>query len=273
MARRPLAIAALAAVLALAGCAPEPPADVTVSVYQPRTDVAANRIAIQVHNGGGDPVELRSARLTAPVFADAAEWTDDSATVLAGRAIDLRVDIPELRCGDPADTPALVSLEFANGAVAEHEVDDPYGLLDRFAADACVVAAVERIADLGPAWIDARGGAQPADFVLPVRTTGEDGSFTIVAALSTTLLQPAVDGTGVREAPVGATIEHGGPAEVRIPLVPNRCDPHALAEDKVGTRIPLVIRADGIEHGTYIVPADETLRSAMYAFFSEYCGL
>lgn len=277
MSRRALAIPMLAIALALAGCAPAqtaaPPPDVTVSLYQPRPDVAANRMAIQVHNGGTEPVDLRSAQLTSPAFAESTEWTDDSATVLPGRALDLRVDIPAAQCADAGDIPASVRLEFADGTVVELEADDPYDLLVRFSADACLVEAVERIATLGPAHLEARGGAQPADLVIHVQPTGDAGSFTIVAALATTLLQPAVEGVGVPEAPVGVTIEDGGATEVRIPLVPNRCDPHALAEDKVGTRIPLLISTGDIERGGYVIPADESLRAAMYEFFSTYCGL
>lgn len=263
---------AAAVALVLAGCAPAPPPGVTASLVQPRTDVADHRMAIQVRNDGSGPVEVRAARLTSEVFTAPTAWTDDSATVHPGRALDLRVDIPPARCVEAPD-PASVTLEFATGATIELEATDPYGLLTRFAAEACVAASIERIAALGPAELDVPGGARPAELVLPVRTTGERGSFTIVAALGTTLLQPAVDGIGVPEAPVGVVVEHGGPTELRIPLVPNRCDAHALAEDKIGTRIPLVVATDRIERGNYVVPAPPPLRERMYAFFSEYCGL
>ena len=272
---------ALGSCAMLAGCAggsapdagPTPPPGVTASVYQPRPDIPAARMAIQVHNGGDAPVDVVAATLHTEVFAEAASWADDGATVLAGRALDLRIDIPELRCGDPAEPPR-VELTFDDGGTLTVEADDPYDLLPRFADEACLAEAVGDVVALGEVRLEYAGGAVPATLVVPATPTGAGGAVVVDAALSTTLLQPAdATGTGTSELPLGIALGDGGAAEVRVPLVPNRCDAHALAEDKIGTGIPLLVTAGGVERGRLVLPAGDELRAAMYAFFTEYCGL
>ncbi len=55
--------------------------------------------------------------------------------------------------------------------------------------------------------------------------------------------------------------------------MPNRCDAHALAEDKVGTRMPLYVTAPDGSTGRFVLAATDELRMQMYAFYSSYCGL
>ena len=51
---------------------------------------------------------------------------------------------------------------------------------------------------------------------------------------STTLLMPAgAHGVGTGELDVGIAIDADGPAEVRIPLVPNRCDPSSSDSEPI----------------------------------------
>jgi hypothetical protein len=58
---------------------------------------------------------------------------------------------------------------------------------------------------------------------------------------------------------------------VPITVRPARCDAHAVAEDKVGTLIPLTLNAAG-QSGVVKVPASATLRAAIYAFVARACG-
>ncbi|MEO8263236.1 MAG: hypothetical protein ABI566_11780, partial [Pseudolysinimonas sp.] len=105
-------------------------------------------------------------------------------------------------------------------------------------------------------------------------SASSQGSFTIDSIHSTTLLNPAgPDGIGVAELDLGIVIDADSPPEVRIPIVPNRCDAHALAEDKVGTRMPLYITLDDGTTGRLVLSADDELRGEMYAFYSAFCGL
>ncbi len=51
--------------------------------------------------------------------------------------------------------------------------------------------------------------------------------------------------------------------------MPNRCDAHALAEDKIGTRMPLYVTAPDGSTGRLVLAASDELRVQMYAFYCE----
>jgi hypothetical protein len=273
-------------VTALSGCltqtsgeSDELPDGVRVSVYQPRPDVPKNRIAIQVHNDGDVPVKVTSATLASSYFADAFEWGPDrTATVPPGYAVDLRVDIPaEADCSDRPIVQTVylfwtVGDESGDSAVTP---DDPFHLLDLLHDAACLIVSVDSVATLTATSLDAPAAQPaPAELVISVEPTGADGTITLGTIHSTTLLNPAgPDGIGVAELELGVTIDKDGPPEVRIPIVPNRCDAHALAEDKIGTRMPLYVTAPDGSTGRLVLSASDALRTQMYAFYTAFCGL
>lgn len=274
---RRLGIGGVAATLLLASltaCSPAPPAfdDVTVLVYQPRPDVAAGRFAIQVTNGGTDAIEVTAARLTSPDFVDDAVWPGDTATVLPGRAIDLRADLPAFDCVASSDPVAELDLAGPAGtARREFAVSDPYELLPRLRAEGCVGLRIAELAAVTPLEVVVDAGG-PAVLVLDIEPTGAEGSVEFVAVQGTTLLQPAAGGDSVPELALGVRIAADGPRELRVPFVPNRCDAHALAEDKVGTIIPILVDAgEGPVRWLLVLPDD--LRAALYAYYAATCGL
>jgi hypothetical protein len=148
-------------------------------------------------------------------------------------------------------------------------------MLDRLHDEGCLVENVDAIALLTAVSLTAPAQEPaPAELLISVEPTGEAGTVTIDTISSTTLLNPAgPDGIGVNQLALGVELGADGPQELRVPIVPNRCDPHALAEDKIGTRMPLYVTlADGSE-GRYVLAASDELRGQMYAFFSAFCGL
>jgi hypothetical protein len=158
---------------------------------------------------------------------------------------------------------------------------DTFGRLPALRAEDCLaeaVAAVAAVSVSGPVRIEDAGGTRTATLDLLVRPRGGAGWFTIDAVTGTTLLAPANPQTGRRltEVPVRRRIDGTGDgARQSIPLtvVPNRCDAHAIAEDKRGTILPLhVTSGDGVT-GIVPVAADDATRSALYAFVAETCGL
>lgn len=215
----------------LAGCTPATPVlsdEVTVMAHQPRTDIAHGRLAIQVRNGTDEPLEVVGARLSSPDFVADTIWPNDSATVPAGLALDLRAPLPEVRCD--ADTRPVATIEFVAG--------DALGLTE-----------------------------------LDVEPTGAPGVVRLDAVGGTTLLLPAAAGQASDLLDLGISIDADGPLEVRIPFVPNRCDPHALMEDKVGTIIPLYVTTATTDETRWMLPVTDAQRADFYAFFATYCGL
>lgn len=270
-----LAVVALLAAT-LAGCggvAPDLPAGLSVVVYQPRPDVAAGRFAIQVVNDSEAAVEIGAARLASPDFAEEVRW-DGASTVLAGRKLDLRVDLPAIDCAAASQPTVELSAILPTGPSASTPVpvEDPFGFLDRFHAEQCVGQAVAAVATVTPrAWVDRGDGT--AILELDVTPTGDPGSVSLDAVSGTTLLLPVGD-DGARDlVALDLDLDATGPREIAIPFAPNRCDAHALAEDKVGTIIPIrVSTADAVDV-RWLVPLPDDLRAAVYAFYARTCGL
>ncbi|HEV7742818.1 MAG TPA: hypothetical protein VGO65_10395 [Pseudolysinimonas sp.] len=257
----------------------DPPKGVTISVYQPRPDIPKNRIAIEVHNDGKLPVTITSASLHSNFFADDFIWGPGrTATIAPGYAVDLRVDIPEVAACDEDTAENGVAFfwkvgdETGNSLV---EPDDGFHMLDRVHDEACLVVHVEKIATLTAVSLTAPAQEPaPAELLISVEPTGEPGTVTIDKISSTTLLNPAgPDGIGVNQLPLGIAIGAEGPPGIRVPIVPNRCDPHALAEDKIGTRMPLYVTLPDGSTGRLVLAASDQLRTQMYQFFSDFCGL
>jgi hypothetical protein len=281
----PAVLAAVALLAtALTGCQTtgsfdDPPDGVRVSVYQPRPDVAKNRIAIQVHNDGDEPVTITAASLHSTYFADDFIWGPDrTAVVKPGYAVDLRVDIPaEANCSD-VTAEHSVSLFWTVGDSSGDSLftpDDPFEMLELLHDAACLTVGVDAVAQLTAVALEVPEELPaPAQLLISVEPTGAEGIVTLDSIHSTTLLNPAgPDGIGVPELELGIAIDASSPPDLRIPIVPNRCDAHALAEDKVGTRMPLYVTAPDGTTGRLVLSADDELRAQMYAFYSAFCGL
>ena len=280
------ALAVVVLLLAVAGCAPQsgdsfvdPPEGVTVSVYQPRPDIPKNRIAIEVHNDGDEPVTITAATLQTAFFADEFLWGPDrTATVPPGYAVDLRVDIPTEAICDPglaAENTVVFGWTVGDrSGVSAVDPDDSFHMLDRLHDEACLVVNVEAVAALTAVSLTAPAELPaPAELLISVEPTGAEGTVTVDSIRSTTLLNPAgPDGVGIAQLDLGIAVNADGPSEIRVPIVPNRCDPHALAEDKIGTRMPLYVTLPDGTEGRLVLSASDELRGQMYGFFSAYCG-
>jgi hypothetical protein len=277
--RRRLAtvVAATIATGSLAGCGgvvPDLPAGLSVVVYQPRPDVALGQFAIQVVNAGDGDVEIISARLSSPDFVDDVVWTGNGSTVLEGRKLDLRVPLPQIDCTAATAPRVLLSADVGNPSeLSEVEIADPYDLLPRWHAESCVGQAIAEIATVTPREVIAPDGQEPAILVIDVAPTGSPGSVEFVAVRGTTLLQPAESGVSTPELDLQVTLSADGPAELRVPLLPNRCDAHALAEDKVGTIIPFLVDAGTAEPVRWMMILPDQLKGELYAYYARYCGL
>jgi hypothetical protein len=198
--------------------------------------------------------------------------------VPAGYAVDLRVDIPDAVCTPGLEAANTVTFDWEVGdrsGTSALEPDDSFHMLDRVHDEACLAVNAEAIAALTAVSLTAPDRQPaPAELLISVEPTGQPGTLSIDTVTSTTLLMPAgPDGIGEQQLPLGVAVSAGGPDEIRVPIVPNRCDPHALAEDKIGTRMPLYVTLPDGASGRLVLAASDELRAQMYAFYSAYCGL
>ena len=279
-----IASVAMFAATLLSGCQAtrspvEAPQGVKVSIYQPRSDISMNRIAIKFANDGAEPLTITAASLTSNFFANEAVWTPGrNTTISPGSAIDLRVDIPAVNSCDEGNSASAVHFGWSVGEVSGTSVvipEDTFSILDSLHSAGCFIAAINTVGTITavsltpPAKLPA-----PATLLISIAPTGEEGSMTINSIGSTTLLNPAdPKGTGTAQLNLGVVISANGPYEIKVPVVPNRCDEHGIAEDKIGTRMPLIVTLDDGTEGRLVLPASDQLRAEMYSFYTSFCGL
>jgi hypothetical protein len=288
----PLACTVLLACTALlTACAPAPqptrnaelPEGVSVSVYQSRTDLAVRQLQVTVHNESAVDLEIDGLVFDSDQFVGSAVWAKRSTTIAAGRAVDLPVALPEARCGDDAPE-ATASIDFAlpDGArgSARLPAADPSERMPRLAVEDCLGQAAARYATLSattPPRVEQLGGALVARLDLlvePLAADGLDGALLIEEARGTVLLALAdpLDGSAAVSQPVALTVDgRSQTSAVTLTLVPARCDPHAVAEDKRGTVFPLRVTVEGTS-GTVYVAADSEVKAALYDFVRAACA-
>jgi hypothetical protein len=298
----PLACLLLVSGPALSGCAPAPPAQlpdgVSVSVYQSRTGLAERRLQVSVHNESGVDLEIDGLVLESDQFAEPAVWAKDSTTIAAGRTVALPVALPGPRCGDDVpEATAILDFALPDGArgSARLPAEDPYERMPRLAAEDCLGEAAARHATISADTlprVEAVAGTVVARLDLRVepRDPGEDngaeqdgaerdaegpeGALVIEEARGTVLLSLADPSDGQRTVgtPVALTIDgRSQTSALTLTLVPARCDPHAIAEDKRGTIFPLQVAVDGTS-GTVYVAAAPAVKAALYDFVRAACA-
>jgi hypothetical protein len=278
---------------------------VAAEISQFRDNYSKQIIEIQLTNTTGAALTVLGAELTSPLFAAPITWPARTGGIELppGQTKSLPAPLPAPECGSPPAAPsgprasgadegnALVSLRLATpeGTVqqgtrpppgdAMTPAADPFGVLTRnnsemcLAREASAVAAIALAPDLEVA---ADGRTAVVRLLLQPRTvsgTGDAagagaGELVIDRVEETTLLAEA----GQAPWPRSVTVRAGGaPTEVRLGIRPSRCDPHAVAEDKVGTLLPLRVRVAGRE-GILKIDAGGQLRGRIYDFVTKACG-
>jgi len=277
MRRVTLVLAAMTVLAGLVACAPGTtqqalPDGVEVHLDQSRLQRKTRTVFLRVHNGSNQTMRLRRLAVTSPRFGDV-EWTGDEA-VGPGYETDLTFDLPRGRCGGALEVTATLS--YQQGDQAFRSVTHPadvYGaataLVDRDCAEETLrdAAALE----LGEITVDGSGRSSVLVLPITLTPTGRRDDVVLSGFGSTVLfaLAPAAD----RAAEIPLT---GAPVTIDLRLVPNRCDAHALADDKVGTLLPVHVRADDLPaeaDGEFFLPIGARRRDALFAYYVQACGL
>jgi len=276
---------ALIAVLAMSGCAstggPAPTAPhtgstsdhgLTVELRQNRDQYASRAAIVRISNTGADDIVLTDVELAGTAF-DGSTTRERTSTVPTGQTKDLAVELPPADCDATGSAlQADVLLRLQDGSVVEARgIPDPTRALPRTHAADCTAASVARIATVAAdeeVRLDGTGSGTVAVLTVRVTPTGAPGRLELVSLRSTVLLQPAPTGTEAgapaEEWPLDLVVDAAtGPRTVELRIVPTRCDPHALAEDKVGTLFPLVVRVDGGEEAVLTLPLSSGTADAL----------
>ncbi|WP_257494411.1 hypothetical protein [Microbacterium jiangjiandongii] len=266
---------AIGVVLALAACASEPealPAGVTVTLQQLRSDVAERTAQVRVANASDDDLRIARVELRDDWFTGAVVRERDS-TVRAGRTVDLRIALPPSACeGEPdaADRRSTLVIATRDGAEYRVAAADPLGFVADLHARECLAHDVAAVAALSWGGFTPSPPGSPATLRLDVAPAGGAESLRIVEVRPTNLLQFGADSSEPLR--VGLEVDGTGEAaSVAVPLVPLRCDPHAVQEDKRGTVFTIGVETAAGE-GLIEVPVDEEERARMLTWVADWCG-
>ncbi|GIU57024.1 hypothetical protein NicSoilC12_27730 [Arthrobacter sp. NicSoilC12] len=272
---------------ATASATPIPAGPVTAEISQFRDNYSKQIIEIQLTNTTGHALTVLGAELTSPLFAAPIIWSAHTGGIELppGQPKSLPAPLPGPDCGSPAGPGATsgaagdarVSLRLATpgGAVpvpAVTPATDPFGVLARNNSELCLAREASAVATIAldpELEVAADGRTAVVRLLLQPRAAGAGaGEMVIDRIEETTLLAEA----GQTPWPRSVTVRAGGtPAQVRLGIRPSRCDPHAVAEDKVGTLLPLQVRVAGRE-GILKIDAGSQLRARIYDFVTKACG-
>ena len=280
-----IAALGLAMLSVLAGCTAsggtnEAPEGVSVSVYQTRTDVGPRRLELSIENGTSGPLLITGARLDSDQFVEIAVWQKESTTIPAGATVDLPVLLPAPACSAESALPVVefdYVLEDGTVGTARTVADDRLDRLPALEAEDCLAKAVSDIVALtitAPPRSGSIGGVAVIELELAAEPTGAAGSVELGTLSSTTLFMVPDPTTGMptNDQPIGVTIRGTDePSIITLTIVPGRCDPHAIQEDKRGTIMPIDVRVGDLV-GRLFVPAADAVRGALYQFVTDACA-
>lgn len=275
-------------------------APLTAALAASRLDAGERKIQATVRNHTGEALVLRSATLRSVLLAAPAAWTSprpEGSLLQAGGSLSLPIRLGAPDCGPTADSPGPGEPDDGGGPAAELELTladgtgrtvlagDVFGDLAELQDAACLRRAADAVASLSPDPLleiapDGRSAVvrlrsipsagpplpRPAAGVGPSGTAGS--GLTLRQVGETTLLRedPA------RPWPSGVPVPADRPAVFDLGVLPARCDAHALAEDKLGTRIPVRLEAGGRTGTLRLDPAPE-FTAAVYTFVRGACAL
>jgi len=273
---------AVVVLVLLAGCAapaawgPEELDRLELELRQARADWEARLVQVRVENGSSGELRVRSAALDSPLFAGPAAAVE-AVEIAPGAARELSFALPEPRCEPGARTDARVQLELEGprGARARFErgVPDPNGHLARIHGEDCAAAAVAAGALLRlRSEIETRRTAAGLTALVEIEMVSVPGGprVELERVDDTVLLKPPREGEDGW--PAALDSKAGVLQSLELDLVPSRCDPHAVADDKRGTFFGVRTVVDGVEQPVFFLPPGDELRGRLRAFVGEHCG-
>ena len=278
MRRVAMGLLTLAVAAGLMSCVPEGttsqalPDGVEVHLDQSRMLRKTRTVFVRVHNGSDQPLLIERFVLASPRF-DSIEWTGEE-NVGAGYDTDLLFEMPRGRCGAAID--AQLTLTYRVGDDRFRSVAKPpdlYGAATAFLDRDCAELTVRDAAamDIGEPQIDRTSDQPVLELPVTFTPTGRRDDVEMLGFGSTVLF--ALDRGTTQDEPIWLV---GDSVTVGLRLVPNRCDAHALADDKVGTLIPVKVRSADLPAGAdgeFYLPIGKRRREALFTYYREACGL
>lgn len=269
---------------------PDDVAHLSVEVSQGRTQYADREIVLEVTNGWDRTMTLVAGALHADGFGPSHLAKERPRALPPGATRDVYIGLGEAQCaGVPAgpDEPvpdaapsATITLALGEGddqgpaTDIAVDVTDTAGHLARNHAVDCARAAVEsgvRLTVEPDVPVETRDGEQTAFVTVRVEPVPGGPEVTIDRITETTLMADP-DARGTVSGWTGRELAGQRSGEIVLPVVPARCDAHAVGEDKRGTFLPVEASVGGTAQHVFYVPMPDAARAALYDFIGDSCG-
>ncbi len=248
----------------------DPPA-VSASLVASRLSFGERSLNVLVENHTAEDLVISAAQLESHAYTGPAQWIPadgDATTLRPGGRVALPVELPEAACetAEPGFD-AAVRLDLGAAGKLVVPAADPYRSVAGAHGQDCLQHEVDAVASFALA-PELEVSADGRTAVVRVRVTPSGGSGRLEARIgSTTLLSEAPGQPWPREIEVDAADEA---SVIELHAVPARCDAHALAEDKAGTRFPLEVSAGPLSGQLRLEPGAE-FTAAVYGFVRSAC--
>ncbi|WGM20550.1 hypothetical protein QEH68_21470 [Paenarthrobacter sp. OM7] len=256
------------------------PGPIYVEVNQSRDQYGKQAIMLQLTNTTDAPLTVTAARLRSTLFDGDISWEPlgGSLELPPRQPKSLPAALPGAACEASGTASPELNARITYAATGKEPVDgitdasDPFNVLARNAGELCLAAEAAAVVSmvLDPALeVAADGRTAVVRLVMtPATPGGSAKSLTIESIDGTTLLAE----TPSDPWPRNVTIAPGDATRVlALHMRPARCDPHAVAEDKVGTLLPLRVTVDE-RQGLVKIAASNELRGRIYDFVTAACA-
>lgn len=277
-----IAAVALLATVTLGACAEDEPAapqavsapdDLVATIDQSRFQRVGRKVYVRLTASETDQLRVTRAEISSPRFDDVV-WTGEAAF---DQMADLEFALPVGRCGSGSDVEVRLTYTVGEGPVRESTITatDVYGAVGRFLDRDCASAALSEAATLEvgePRVVGDPGPASVWEVPVVLTPTGERDDVVVRGFEDTVLFAQVAGSASASEGGTRVRLRPGDPPATLTLRVPARCDPHVLAEDKVGTLFPIVVEAPDIpaDARPYLPLADSD-RAALRSFVPAYC--
>jgi hypothetical protein len=273
---------AVAALVLAAACTAQstesdkPPAGVSVSLNQWRTDEAGHSLEVSVRNDTTTPVRFQDVQLVTASFAKLPPQRVDTTLGKTPRT-DIRIPYGQARC-DPARIPAvrpatvIAHVQVGNGPLQKvaFSVPHPDRTLTGLVNAECGAFILRESADVtfGDSW---RHKGKVLSGTLVVTRKNGDAAVTVDDLGGTTHfnIRPV---SGKRHPVV--VLEPGVRSlEIPVEVTPARCDPHAFAEAKKAYLFPVWGTVDEGETYWLIATPSTRTQATMLSYAEDTCGI
>ncbi len=273
-------LVALLATVALTGCSTpaEKPVALKVSVYQLRSDYAIRGAQIEITNQSALNLQVTSATFSSAWFTKTMSSSSTPNQLLAKSTTDFKIALADGRC-DVAKATPVVHLGYTrpDGTTGTATVTPtiPFGSISVVHGQDCAQQDFEKVAKItiAPALRfdppTAADGKRAALLDVTFTPTGAPGTVTLHTTEDTTLLAQR-EGT-LRTIDLTLTAA-SPPTTVTLDFVPEGCLQHRVAEDKIGTLIPMRVDAGPYTNALFSIASPPAVKNALLDWVGQYCG-